>query len=104
SILQADLVVNVGKLQKKIWGVFAKRGMGFFAAALDGDYARPVEDFSMPPPANTPRGTLTGTVSDQDAGTPVAGAEVGFGGHASGFAGDYQAITAADGTYTITGI
>ena len=32
------------------------------------------------------------------------GAIVGFGGHASGFAGDYAATTAADGTYTITGI
>jgi hypothetical protein len=104
SILQADLVVNGGRLQNKIWKVFAARGMGWFAAALSGDDAQPVEDFSVPPPANTPRGTLTGTVTDQDTGTPVAGAQVGFGGHASGFAGDYEAITAADGTYTITGI
>jgi hypothetical protein len=104
SILQADLVVNSGRLQNKIWKVFAARGMGWFAAALNGDDAQPVEDFSVPPPANTPRGTLTGTVTDQDTGTPVAGAHVGFGGHASGFAGDYEATTAADGTYTITGI
>ena len=104
SILQADLVVDGGKLQKKIWQVFAKRGMGFFAASLDGDDAAPVEDFSMPPNPNTPRGTLTGTVSDSDTGAAVAGVEVGFGGHASHFAGDYEATTAADGTYTITGI
>ena len=104
SILQADLVVNGGALNKKIWQVFANRGMGFFAASLDGDDRAPVEDFSMPPGPNTPRGTLTGKVTDQDTGAAVAGVEVGFGGHASNFAGDYQATTAANGTYTITGI
>jgi hypothetical protein len=104
SILQADLVVNKGKNLTKIWQVFAKRGMGFFAGATDGDDAQPVEDFSMPPAANTPRGTLTGTVTDTDTDAPVAGAIVGFGGHASGFAGDYVATTGADGRYTITGI
>ena len=104
SILQADLVASGGKLQKKIWQVFAKRGMGYFAAAADGDDTRPVEDFSMPPAADTPRGTLTGTVTDQDTGAALAGLTVGFGGHASGFAGDYAATTAANGKYTITGI
>ncbi|GGK70455.1 M36 family metallopeptidase [Mangrovihabitans endophyticus] len=104
SILQADLVVNDGKLQKKIWQVFAKRGMGFFAASLDGDDAQPVENFSMPPSASTPRGSLTGTVTDADTGEPIGGVDVGFGGHASGFAGDYAATTAADGTYTISDI
>jgi hypothetical protein len=104
SILQADLVVDGGKLQKKIWTVFAHRGMGYFAGAVNGDDTQPVEDFSMPPAADTPRGTLTGTVTDSDSGTPVSGIEVGFGGHASGFAGDYQTRTAADGTYTISGI
>ena len=104
SILQADLVVNDGKQQKKIWQIFAARGMGYFAAAIDGDDAQPVEDFSTPPAANTPRGTLTGTVTDQDTGAPVAGAQVGFGGHTSGFATDYADVTEADGTYTISGI
>jgi extracellular elastinolytic metalloproteinase len=104
SILQADLVVNGGKLQKKIWQVFAKRGMGFFAAALNGDDAAPVEDFSLPPNPNTPRGTLTGKVTDRDTGAAVAGVLIGFGGHASNFAGDYQDTTGADGTYTITGV
>jgi hypothetical protein len=104
SILAADLVVNGGKLGKTIWKVFAHRGMGYFAAAVDGNDAQPVEDFSMPPAADTPRGALTGKVTDQDTGGPVAGLAVGFGGHASGFAGDLQATTAADGTYTIPGI
>jgi extracellular elastinolytic metalloproteinase len=102
SILAADLVVGKGKDQKTIWKVFAHRGMGYFAAAIDGDDGQPVEDFSMPPAANTPRGTLTGKVTDQ--GAPAAGLTIAFGGHASGFAGDYQAATAADGTYKITGI
>ena len=104
SILAADLVVDHGKLQKTIWSVFAKRGMGFFAATVDGDDAQPVEDFSMPPAANTPRGSLTGKVTDQDTGAPAAGLTVGFGGHASGFASDYVAITQSDGTYKIDGI
>ncbi len=78
--------------------------MGYFAASIDGDDAQPVEDFSLPPAANTPRGALTGKVTDQDTSAAVAGLTVGFGGHASGFAGDLQATTAADGTYTISGI
>ncbi|MEU4236602.1 M36 family metallopeptidase [Actinoplanes sp. NPDC026619] len=104
SILAADRVVYNGKLSATIWKVFAKRGMGYFAAALDGNDAAPVEDFSVPPAANTPKGALTGKVSDQDTGGPAAGLTVGFGGHASGFAGDLEATTAADGTYTISGI
>jgi hypothetical protein len=104
SILQADLVVNSGKNQAKIWQVFAARGMGWFAGAVDGDDAAPVEDFSTPPNPNTPKGSLTGRVTDQDSGAAISGAVVAFGGHNSGFAGDYAAITAADGTYTISGI
>jgi extracellular elastinolytic metalloproteinase len=104
SILAADLVVGKGKDQKTIWKVFAHRGMGFFAAAIDGDDSQPVEDFSTPPSASTPRGTLTGKVTDQDSGTPAGGLTIAFGGHASGFAGDYRATTAADGTYKISGI
>jgi extracellular elastinolytic metalloproteinase len=104
SILAADLVVNDGKLQKRIWQVFAARGMGFFAGAVDGNDAQPVEDFSMPPGANTPRGSLTGKVTDADTGAAVAGAVVAFGGHNSGFAGDYAATTDAAGSYTINGI
>jgi hypothetical protein len=104
SILVADQVVNKGKANAKIWKVFASRGMGWFAGAVDGDDTAPVEDFSLPPAAGTPTGSLSGTVTDKDAGTPVAGAVVGFGGHASGFPGDYAAVTDSAGHYTITGI
>jgi extracellular elastinolytic metalloproteinase len=104
SILEADQVVNKGKANTKIWSVFAHRGMGWFAGSIDGDDTTPVEDFSMPPAAGTPTGSLTGKVTDQDAGTAIAGAVVGFGGHASGFPGDYAAVTDAAGNYTISGI
>lgn len=104
SILEADMALRNGKDQDAIWKVFAARGMGFFAGSVDGDDTAPAEDFSTPPPADTPRGTLTGTVTDSDAGTPIAGAAVFFGGHASGFGGSYAAITDATGHYTITGI
>ena len=104
SILEADQVVNKGKANAKIWKVFAARGMGWFAGAVNGDDAAPVEDFSLPPAPGTPKGSLTGTVTDLDAGTPIAGAVVGFGGHASGFPGDYAAVTDAAGHYTVSGI
>jgi len=104
SILQADLVVASGSGKAKIWKVFAARGMGWFAGAVDGDDTAPIEDFSLPPAAGTPTGSLTGTVTDRDTATPLEGAVVGFGGHASGFPGDYAALTDADGHYSITGI
>lgn len=104
AILEADQVVNQGRANTKIWKVFAHRGMGWFAGSVDGDDTQPVEDFSMPPAAGTPTGSLSGKVTDQDAGTPIAGAVVGFGGHASGFPGDYAAVTDASGNYTINGI
>jgi hypothetical protein len=78
--------------------------MGFFAGAVDGDDSHPIEDFSMPPAAGTPTGSLTGIVMDDTTHAPLAGAVVAFGGHASGFAGDYAAITDATGHYTISGI
>ncbi len=104
SILQADMVVNRGRAHAAIWKVFAGRGMGYFAGAIDGDDTTPVEDFSAPPRPGTPTGSLTGTVTESDSGAPVAGATVAFGGHNSGFAGDLAAVTGADGTYSIEGI
>jgi extracellular elastinolytic metalloproteinase len=104
SILAADLVVNNGKNQKKIWQVFAARGMGWFAGAVDGDDSAPAEDFSMPPAPNTPTGSVVGHVTNADTGAGVSGAVVAFGGHNSGFAGSYAALTDATGAYTISGI
>lgn len=104
AILQADLAVFRGRHTNAIWRVFAHRGMGFFAGTDDGDDTAPVENFAMPPGPNTPKGSLTGKVADSVTGAPLTGALVLFGGHASGFPGDYSATTAADGTYRISGI
>ena len=47
----------------------------------------------MPPPANTPKGSLTGTVTDAETGDTVADVPVVFGGHLNGFFGDYAATS-----------
>jgi extracellular elastinolytic metalloproteinase len=104
SIVQADTVTNRGQARSTIWRVFAHRGMGYFAGAVNGDDAEPAEDFSMPPAANTPTGSLTGRVVDDVTREPIAGAAVAFGGHASGFPTDYADTTDRDGRYEITGI
>ncbi|WBQ05782.1 M36 family metallopeptidase [Kribbella sp. CA-293567] len=102
AIVQADLIASGGKNAKIIWQVFANRGMGWFAGVLDGGDANPVEDFHIPPTGATT--SITGAVTDKDTGAPVAGALVFIGGHASGYAGDYSAVTGADGKYTINGV
>ncbi len=101
AILQADLISG-SRNRDRIWQVFAKRGMGFFAGAVNGDDATPVENFSMPP--NGARGKLQGIVTDQDTGLPIRGAFVGFGGHDSGFPGDFAGTSHSDGQYRIKGI
>jgi len=104
AILQADQAGNGGTANGKIWQVFAHRGMGYFAGSVDGDDLRPAEDFSMPPAPGTPTGSMVGTVTDIATGEPLAGALVGFGGHASGFPGDLAATTDSAGRYEITGV
>ena len=104
AILIADRVVAGGRHQKAIWSVFAHRGMGFFAAAVDGSDTAPIEDFSTPPAPNAAKGTIIGTVSDADSARPVAGVAVTFGGHASGFAGSYAAVSDAAGHYRIPNV
>ena len=104
SILQADQVDFHGHNHNTIWSVFAHRGMGYFAGSLGGDDSHPVQDFSLPPTKHTKRGSLTGTVTDQDTGLPIKGIFVSFGGHASGFPGDLSGTTDASGKYTIRNI
>ncbi|NUR75987.1 MAG: hypothetical protein HOQ28_06865, partial [Thermoleophilia bacterium] len=100
SILQADLVDNGGSNHDTIWHVFANRGMGFFAGAVDGDDLAPVEDFSMPPTGQAD-GQIKGTVTDADSGLPIPGIIVQFGGHNSGFTGTLAALTDSKGKYRI---
>lgn len=104
SILQADQAINGGSHVAAIWSVFAARGMGFFAGVLIGADVTPVEDFSTPPPASTPRATVSGVVTDSGSGAGIAGVSVALGGHDSGFPGSYAATTGAGGRYSVSGI
>ena len=104
SILQADVVGFGGSHHNTIWTVFANRGMGYFAGAVDGDDAAPAQNFSLPPAPGTPQGKLSGTVKDQDTGKAIVGAQVAFGGHASGFPGDLAGTANNGGAYTVDGI
>jgi extracellular elastinolytic metalloproteinase len=83
AILQADLNAYGGADQDLIWEVFRSRGMGFYAAADDSSDTVPVEDFRAPPAANSPKGTITGTVTDAATGAPLAGVTAGVGGLAT---------------------
>ena len=105
SILQADAVQG-GKRNAAIWSVFAHRGMGYFASALNGDDTTPIEDFSLPPAPGSPKGAVTGKVSDDASKAPLAGAVVSIGGHASspGFSEYLAATTDAAGAYRIPGV
>jgi extracellular elastinolytic metalloproteinase len=104
SILLADRVARDGRDARKIWKVFAGRGMGWFAADFGGDDADPIEDFATPPRRDASRTSVTGTVTDAGTGAPLAGVTVGFAGHTSGFAGSYRAVTDAQGRYTIANV
>ena len=75
AIVEADVAFNDRDDGDLVWSAFAARGMGFFAAAIDSRDVRPVEDFSLLPPDNTPTGDLTGRVLTE-AGLPVPGARV----------------------------
>ena len=105
SILQADAVQG-GKRNAAIWSVFANRGMGYFASALNGDDSTPFEDFSLPPAPGSPKGAITGKVSDDASKAALAGAVVSIGGHASspGFSEYLAATTDAAGAYRIPGV
>jgi hypothetical protein len=106
AILAADQAANAGANETDIWTVFAGRGMGYFAAAVNGSDTEPTEDFAMPPAAGGPTGTITGTVTDAISGLPVEGQRVGIAGHTSDPAfGDYFVDdTDANGNYTITDV
>jgi hypothetical protein len=86
-----------------VWNVFAHRGMGYFAGAIDGTDVTPAEDFSLPPAPDAATGTLTGRVSEVGNGHPVAGAKVLVGGHTNGES-VYTATTGSDGRYTLAGL
>jgi extracellular elastinolytic metalloproteinase len=104
AILQADNAVFRGRQVDTIWRVFAHRGMGFFAGAVDGNDAAPGEDFSLPPRPGSPTGTLRGTVTDSATGAPIAGATVTVVFQGSAQAVNPGAVTDAAGHYSIAGL
>jgi hypothetical protein len=104
AILQADAVFRNGRDTNRIWSVFAARGMGFFAGALDGNDAEPGEDFHTPPAVVTTNGVLTGTVTDRDSGAPVPGVTVTVARQGGGLVKNPSAVTNAAGQYRIAGL
>jgi extracellular elastinolytic metalloproteinase len=104
AILQADGAVFHGRFRTTIWRVFAHRGMGFFAGALDGNDAAPGEDFSLPPRPGAPTGTLTGVAKDSATGAPIPGVTVTVVFQGSAQAANPSAVTDAGGRYTLRGL
>lgn len=99
AILQADLVAYGGKHTAGLWKIFAKRGMGFYAASIDSADTDVAEDFHRPPNPKTHNYSqyIQGTVTNAETDEPVAGATVSV----AGFGSELTAVTRADGTYSI---
>ena len=104
AILQADAVAG-GRDADSIWAVFASRGMGWFASTRGDSDDSPEADFTLPPAAGGPTGTLEGVVRD-DAGRPLADVLVGLGGHDGppGVGPALQAVSDARGRYRIADV
>ena len=106
AILQADLVVNGGKAHDTIWTVFAHRGMGYFAAAIDGDDTAPDRGLRVCRRGRERRrGRSAARSSTSRPATRSRALLVFFGGHASGFPGaDLSDTTGGQGRFEIDGI
>jgi extracellular elastinolytic metalloproteinase len=102
AILAAETATTGGQDRALLWDEFANRGMGYFAAAVDGNDVQPVQDTHTQPVA--PGAPVTGRVIDRDAATPVAAIRVGFGGHLSDLASDLVASTDANGDFAIPAV
>ena len=101
AILQADQLAYGSWHTTKLWKIFAHRGMGYFAAAVDGGDTAPAADFHLPPAPVTPRTSISGTVTDPTTGNGINGAVVRIAGLSDSFG---TAVTRDGGRYTISGI
>jgi hypothetical protein len=101
AILLADMAVGGGRHQTGIWRVFAHRGMGYFAGAINGNDSTPGADFHMPPPDSRTIGSVTGTVTDSETGAPIEGATVILAWQGSPFATNPSDVTGSNGRYSI---
>ncbi|MEO6510512.1 MAG: M36 family metallopeptidase [Nocardioides sp.] len=102
AILIADTALNKGRYHQKIWNVFAKRGMGFFAGSLGGNDSSPASS-KKTPPKKVALGSLTGVVTELGTGLPVANVPVTLAFQGQGVANP-TAVTGADGHYTLSGV
>jgi extracellular elastinolytic metalloproteinase len=102
SILAAADAIDPD-LHDVLWGVFAGRGMGFYAAVDDSSDTTPIEDFSVPPDEDAGTGTVKGTVTSADTGLPLKGVGVGFAGLTTdaSFPDHLATESGGDGTYSL---
>jgi extracellular elastinolytic metalloproteinase len=98
AILAADTAANGGAYHDLIWMVFARRGMGWFAATQDAADQQPTEDFHTPPDAGGDTGSLAGRVTDAETGAALARVTVG---PAVPNGEKWSAVTDADGRYVL---
>lgn len=97
AILQADVAGFGGRHLDRLWRLFARRGMGFYAGSAGPSDIAPAEDFNVPPPTSAGVGTVSGVVTDDQTGDPLAGATVTI-----AVPGDqYSAVTDGSGRYAI---
>jgi extracellular elastinolytic metalloproteinase len=100
AIIRADLVKYDRSHTDALWKIFAERGMGFFAGAVDAADTTPGEDFHTPPVNDPHNGVVAGTVTDPTTGQPVASAVV----QVTGQGDQYTTRTNAAGKYAIRGL
>lgn len=104
AMLQADKAVYNADHSNKLWRIFAHRGFGWYAGAVEGGDVNPAQDFHLPPAVKRGTGTLFGYVLDRNTGEPIEGARVTISGHPeytdkSGSNGLYVIFDVRPGTY-----
>ena len=89
AILLADEQAGINGVDRAlIWEVFASRGMGYAASAVDTDDVHPLQDFTRPPAPAAATGSVAGTVRDLNTRRADPEALVAFAGHDSGLGED----------------